>query len=169
VSEENLEAIRQRGGQYLVGTPRKQMKRFEAELLKEDWTQVRPDVELKQVVIPQRNEYILCRTTGRKEKEKAIRKRFSTRMEDALKRLEKTIAGGRLKDRNKMERRLGKIQARHSQVNDLFEVTRRDTPEGLRLVWGMKEERKAWRDLWEGAYMLRTNLPANSVEELWSK
>jgi transposase len=170
VSEENLEAIRQRGGQYLVGTPRSQMKRFEAELLKEDWTQVRPDVEVKQVAIPQGNEtYILCRTTGRKEKEKAIRKRFSTRMEDALQRLEKTIAGGRLKDRNKMERRLGKIQARHSQVNDLFEVTLRDTPEGLRLVWGMKEERKAWRDLREGAYMLRTNLQANSTEELWSK
>src|SRR6202171_5086209 len=124
VSEENLKAIRQRGGQYLVGTPRKQMKRFEAELLKEDWTQVRPDVEVKQVAIPQGNEtYILCRTTGRKEKEKAIRSRFSTRMEDTLKRLEKTIAGGRLKDRNKMERRLGRIQARHSQVKRLFEVT----------------------------------------------
>lgn len=31
VSEENLQAIRNRGGQYLVGTPRSQMKRFEAE------------------------------------------------------------------------------------------------------------------------------------------
>jgi transposase len=170
VSEENLEAIRQRGGQYLVGTPRSQMKRFEAELLKEDWTQVRPDVEVKQVAIPQGNEtYILCRTAGRKEKEKAIRHRFSTRMEDALKRLEKTIAQGRLKDRNKMERRLGKIQARHPQVNDLFEVALRQTPEGLRLVWGMKEERKAWRALREGAYLLRTNLQAGSAEELWSK
>jgi transposase len=37
VSEENLAAIRKRGGQYLVGTPRRQMKRFEAELLKDDW------------------------------------------------------------------------------------------------------------------------------------
>ncbi len=38
-------------------------------------------------------------------------------METALKGLEKAIATGRLKDRNKMERRLGKIQARHPQVN----------------------------------------------------
>ena len=29
VSEENLAAIRKRGGQYLVGTPRSQMKQFE--------------------------------------------------------------------------------------------------------------------------------------------
>lgn len=170
VSEENLEAIRKRGGQYLVGTPRSQMKQFEAELLKDDWTRVRPDVEVKQVAIPHGEEtYILCRTAGRKEKEQAIRKRFSTRMEEALKRLEKTIATGRLKDRHKMERRLGKIQARHAPVNDLFEVALCDTPEGVRLVWEMKEARKAWRDLREGAYMLRTNLPAGSAEELWSK
>src|SRR5712664_3718657 len=170
VSEENLAAIRKREGQYLVGTPRRQMKRFAAELLKEDWTQVRPDVEVKRVAIPQGNEtYILCRTTGRKEKERAIRKRFSTRMEEVLKRLQTTIAEGRLKDRNKMERRLGKIQARHSQVNDLFEVTLRDTPAGVRLVWEMQAERKAWRDLREGAYLLRTNLQADSAEQLWSK
>jgi transposase len=170
VSEENLQAIRQRGGQYLVGTSRSQMKRFEAELLKEDWTQVRPDVEVKQVAIPQGEEtYVLCRTAARKEKEKAIRQRFSTRMELALERLQKTIAAGRLKDRNKMERRLGKIQARHSPVNDLFEVALRDTPEGVRLFWEMKKERKTWRDLREGAYMLRTNLTGGSAEELWSK
>ena len=170
VSEENLAAIRQRGGQYLVGTPRSQMKRFEAELVKDDWTQVRPEVEVKQVVTPQGEEtYILCRTTGRKEKEQAIRNRFSARLEHALGRLEKTIAAGRLKDRNKMERRLGKIQARHSPVNDLYAVGLRDTPQGTRLVWEIKEERKAWRDLREGAYMLRTNLQADSAAQLWSK
>src|ERR1700681_2834932 len=169
VSEENLAAIRKRGGQYLVGTPRRQMKRFEAELLQDDWTQVRPDVEVKQVAIPQGEEtYILCRTAGRKEKEKAIRKRFSLGMERALEALEKSIASGRLKDRYKMERRLGRIQARHPQVNDLFEVTLRDTPAGVRLQWAMKKDREAWRDLREGAYMLRTNLQADSAEQMWS-
>src|SRR5437899_2525711 len=99
VSEENLAAIRKRDGQYRVGTPRSQMKPFEKELLKDDWTQVRPDVEVKNVAIPQGEEtYILCRTAGRKEKEKAIRNRFSARMENALQGLEKTIALGRLKD-----------------------------------------------------------------------
>jgi transposase len=169
VSEENLAAIRKRGGQYLVGTPRRQMKRFEAELLKDDWTQVRPDVEVKQIAIPQGEEtYILCRTAGRKEKEKAIRKRFSLGMERALEALEKSIASGRLKDRYKMERRLGRIQARHPQVNDLFEVTLRDTPAGVHLLWEMKKDREAWRDLREGAYMLRTNLQADSAEQMWS-
>jgi len=170
VSEENLAAIRRRGGQYLTGTPRSQMKQFEAELLKEDWTRVRPEVEVKKVPIPQGEEtYILCRTAGRQEKEKAIRNRFSNSMETALKGLEKAIVTGRLKDRNKMERRLGKIQARHPQVNDLYDLALRDTVEGVRLFWQMKEDRRNWREAREGAYLLRTNLKAETAEELWAK
>jgi transposase len=170
VSEENLQAIRKRGGQYLVGTPRSQMKQFEKELLKDDWTQVRADVEVKKVPIPQGEEtYILCRTAGRKEKEKAIRNRFSAHMENALNRLAKTIETGRLKDRYKMERRLGRIQAGHPQVSDLYDVALSDTPHGIRLRWSIKEDRKLWRGLREGAYMLRTNLQAGTAEELWSR
>jgi transposase len=170
VSEENLAAIRKRDGHYLVGTPRSQMKQFEAELLKDDWTRVRPEVEVKKVAIGQSEEtYVLCRTAGRKEKEKAIRNRFSSSMETALKSLEKAIALGRLKDRHKMERRLGKIQARHPSVSDLYEASFRDTAEGVRLSWQMKEDRKSWRESREGAYLLRTNLPTGTAEELWSK
>src|SRR5580658_1074112 len=170
VSEENLAAIRKRDGQYLTGTPRSQMKQFEAELLKEDWTQVRPEVEVKKVPIPNGEEtYILCRTAGRAEKEKAIRNRFSNSMETALKGLARAIVTGRLKDRNKMERRLGKIQARHPQVNDLYDLALRDTAEGVRLFWQIKEDRQSWRESREGAYLLRTNLKAETAEELWSK
>src|SRR5216683_337844 len=170
VSEENLAALGKRGGQYLVGTPRSQMKQFEPELLKDDWIQVRPEVEVKKVAIPQGEEtYILCRTQGRKEKEKAMRSRFSRRMEDALQRLARTIETGRLKDRHKMERRLGRIQASHPQVNDLYEVAVRETPQGVRLHWAIKEDRQFWRGLREGAYLLRTNLQAGTAEELWSR
>jgi hypothetical protein len=79
-----------------------------------------PREEGKKGAIPQGEEtFILGRTSGRKEQEKAIRKRFSDRLEGALKRLAKTIAAGRWKDRNQRERRLGRIQASHPQVNDL--------------------------------------------------
>ena len=170
VSEANLAAIRKRGGQYLVGTPRSKMKQFEAELLKDDWRQVRPEVQVKQVTLPEGEEtYILCRTTGRKEKEKAMRARASKQIEDALRRLAETIEKGRLKDRYKMERRLGQIQARHNSVNDLYEAAVSDTDDGVRLLWQIKEEKKSWRDLREGTYMLRTNLTADTAEQLWSK
>ena len=110
VSEENLVAIRKRGGQYLVGTPRSKLKQFEQELLKDDFEKIRPEVEVKRIRIPGGEEtYILCRTAGRKEKEKAIRNRFVAKIEKALVGLQKRIAEGKLRDRFKMERNLGRI------------------------------------------------------------
>ncbi len=148
------------------------MKQFAAELLERKTGHgVRPEVEVKKVAIPQGEEtYILCRTSGRKEKEKAIRNRFSNSMETALKGLEKAILMGRLKDRNKMERRLGKIQARHPQVNDLYDLALRFTAEGVRLFCKeiKRRSRGNWRESREGAYLLRTNLN-ETAEELWSK
>ncbi len=170
VSEENLVAIRKRGGEYLVGTTRSKLKQFEAELLKDDFEKIRPDVEVKQIRIPGGEEtYILCRTLGRKEKEKAIRSRFVAKIEKALTGLEKRIADGKLKDRDKMLMRLGRIQASHPQVADLYEMAIRDSKEGARLVWRQKPEQQQWLEAREGAYLLRTNLTGNGAADLWKK
>ena len=168
VSEENLEALRRRGGQYLVGTPRSKLKQFERQLLEGGWEQVRPDVEVKLVPTPQGEEtYILCRSTARQAKEQAIHSRFSTRMEKALTALQKRVGEGQLKDRNKIERRLGKIQARHPQVADLYEVGVTEKDGALALQWQALEGRQTWQRAREGAYLLRTNLPPDKPESLW--
>ena len=170
VSEENLVAIRKRGGQYLVGTARSKLKQFEQELLKDDFEKIRPEVEVKQIRIPGGEEtYILCRTTGRKEKEKAIRSRFVAKIEKALAGLEKRIVEGKLKDRDKMLLCLGRIQASHPQVADLYEMAVKDSKEGPRLVWRQKPEQQQWLEAREGAYLLRTNLTADSAADLWKK
>lgn len=169
-SEENLVAIRKRGGQYLVGTPRSKLKQFEQELLKDDFEKIRPEVEVKQITIPGGEEtYILCRTAGRKEKEKAIRSRFVTKIEKALAGLEKRIVEGKLKDRDKMFMSLGRIQASHPQVADLYEMAMKDTQQGPRLVWRQKPEQQQWLEAREGAYLLRTNLTVNGAADLWKK
>jgi len=170
MSEENLAAIRQRQGEYLVGTPRSKLKQFAQELLKDDFEKIRPEVEVKQIQIPGGEEtYILCRTVGRKEKEKAIRSRFVVKIEKALTALQKRIAEGKLKDRDKMLMRLGRIQATHPQVADLYEMALKDTDQGTRLVWRSKPEQQQWRETREGAYLLRTNLTADTAADLWKK
>jgi hypothetical protein len=64
-------------------------------LLKDDFEKIRPEVEVKQIRIPRGEEtYTLCRTAGRKEREKAIRSRFVAKIEKALTGLEKRIAHG---------------------------------------------------------------------------
>jgi transposase len=171
ISEENLTAIRRRGGQYLVGTPRSKLKEFEQELLKDNWQQIRPDVEIQRVDIPSGEEtYVLCRSTARKEKELAIRSRFSVRIEDAVARLQKRVATGHLKDRNKIERQIGRIQARHAQVADLYTIAvEQDSAGSLKLVWSKIKDRDQWQQAREGAYLLRTNLQADNAEQLWTK
>ena len=170
ISEDNLKALRKRDGQYLVGTPRAKLKQFEKQLLEGEWEKIRPDVEVQRVATPAGDEtYILCRSTARKAKETAMRNRVSTSMEKALGQLEKRISSGKLKDRSKIERMLGKIQARHPSVNDLYKVAVREKQDGLRLEWKLIEQRRAWRDAREGAYLLRTNLKEARTEELWKK
>ena len=44
-----------------------------------------------------------------------------------------------------------------------------DTAEGVRLFWQIHEDRKRWRESREGAYLLRTNLPGGTAEQLWSQ
>jgi transposase len=168
VSEENLQMLRNRDGQYLVGTPRSQLKHFERELLAEGWQQVRKDVEVKLVPSPAGGEtYILCRSTARQEKEKAIRSRFSQRMEKALSALAKRVAEGKLRERNKIERRVGAIQAHHPQVADLYEMEVVEHEGHLQLNWKLRKDRSDWQQAREGAYLLRTNLPATDPEQLW--
>jgi len=170
VSEENLESLRRRDGQYLVGTPRAKLKEVEQALLESGWTQVGEDVEAKLVSIPGGTEtYVLCRSVARREKEKAIRRRFSERLEKTLGNLQKQVEKGRLKDRAKIERRLGKIQARYPMVAGLYEMSVLERDGRLVVEGNLIEERRAWRDAREGAYLLRTNLQGETAEELWNK
>jgi len=168
ISEDNLKAIRRRGGQYLVGTPRSKLKQFERELLEGDWKQIQPEVEVQRIAVSGGEEsYILCRSTARREKEQAMRRGFSTRIETALRALEKRIASGQLKDRDKIQRKIGAIQARCSQVADLYRIDLSEKDNALKLDWGPIQDRADWQKAREGAYLLRTNLPATNPEQLW--
>ena len=170
VSDANLAAIRRRGGQYLVGTRRSKLRAVEQALLEGTWTRVRDEVDAQLVPIPGGTEtYVLCRSTARREKELAIRRRFSTRLEDRLRGLAHRVATGRLKDRAKIERVLGRLQASYASVADLYEMAVHDEDGQLRLHWTLIEDRRVWRDAREGAYLLRTNLVGQTVEELWTK
>lgn len=84
--------------------------------------------------------------------------------------MERRVATGRLKDRLKIERVLGRLQAAYASIADLYEMAVRDeNGQRARLHWKLIEDRRAWRDAREGAYLLRTNLEGQTVEELWTK
>ena len=68
VSDENLQFLRDRDGQYIVGTPKATLKSFEKALLDQDWTQVEEGIEVKLRPGPKGSEtFILCRSAARRD------------------------------------------------------------------------------------------------------
>jgi len=82
VSEKNLKFLRDRGGLYIVGTPRAMLRQFEEHLVGKDWHEVQEGVEVKLVPGPDGTEtFVLTRSADRREKEAAIHRRFVERFE----------------------------------------------------------------------------------------
>lgn len=156
ISEDNLEFIRERNGFYLVGAPKRQLQRFEKELLEKDWQEVQPGVEVK--LCDEEGElFILCRSEKRKEKDRAIVQRFEKRIEVRLEKLKTQVEKGRLKNGAAIERRIGEILGQNTRAKSLFEVTLEETKMGKSLRIEKKEAKRQWAELSEGCYLLRTN------------
>ena len=168
VSEENLDLLRCGGRRYIVGTPRSHLKRFEKELLVENWEKVREGLEVKRCPSPDGLEnFILCRSAARALKEKQIHQRFEERIERGLVKLVEGCFNRKQKV-GVVERKVGRLLQANSRAAGLFriEVTeRRDG--GAEVVWGKLEERRVWAEVSEGCYMLRSNIIDWDAEQLW--
>jgi transposase len=173
VSEENLEFMRARKARYLVGTPRVMLRKFERELLSENWQTVRPDVEIKLCPSPDGGEetFLLCRSQGRREKEQAILNRFITRLEEGLAKLQEQARTGRVRNKHKVERRIGRLLERNSRAASLYEVSVHESGSGkdarLTITINKNEDRYNWALVTSGSYLLRTNWPQRDPQELW--
>ncbi|HEV3200463.1 MAG TPA: type I DNA topoisomerase [Bryobacteraceae bacterium] len=64
---------------------------------------------------------------------------FPKEVRSALAKLEERIDERRLKDSGQIKDRLEKIQARHPQMNEFFDLDLEDTAQGVRLFWKRKE------------------------------
>ena len=171
VNEENLAFLRERGGHYIVGTPRSHLKRYEGELTERGWSQVYEDLEVKLCPSPDGEEtFILCRSASRASKEKAMHERFSTRIEDGLEKLGRRLARAKKRpSRVQVERQIGRLLQKNSRAAGKYriEVDDADRPGHLRLRWTCNESWSHWASLSEGAYLLRTNLAGWEPEALW--
>jgi len=114
VSEDNLRFISQRGGSYIVGTPKAMLRQFEKYLTETDWHEVQEGVEVKLAPGPDGRElFVLARSRDRRQKERAMHERFIDRMEADLQKMQQSISGGRLKDLALAHQRLGRIKQRY--------------------------------------------------------
>lgn len=178
VSEDNLEMLRDSGANYLVGTPKSLLKQFEQRLLAQDWETVEPGVEVKRCAAPDggTETFVLCRSAGRIQKERAIREKQRERLRTALDKLKTHIDASRrtLRSRTQAERRVGRLFQKYSRAARFFQVDicsaddpGHESKKRLTITISPRDENCQWAQTSDGCYLLRTNLTEHDAATLW--
>jgi transposase len=175
VSEENLRYLRERGGQYIVGTPKQMLRKFEQHLTEQEWTTAQEGVEVKLVPAPEGDEtFILARSADRRAKELAMHEKFTERLEAGLEKMRAAALAGRLNDEVKAAERLGRLKQQNWRASHAFDVTIKKLakPRGkqqLEFTWRRNTTFADWSQLADGCYLLRSNLTGVDAATLWKR
>jgi transposase len=147
------------------------LKDFKSKLDANDWTQVQPGVEVKIAHHPEFGEekFILCKSEGRKEKERAMLKRQVDLLDEKLQKIKSGILAGRLKNDFEIAQRIGLWRGRYPKADRLIDVALvKDAdgqPKDLKIERRM--DRSDWAQKTTGCYLLRTNLAEEDPAALW--
>jgi transposase len=175
VSEANLKYLRERGAQYIVGTPKAMLRQFEQHLVEENWTAAQEGVEVKLVSGPEGEEtFILARSADRRAKEQAMHGKFTVRMEEGLKKMQAAAAAGRLHEEAKAGERLGRLKEKNWRAAQAFDVSIKKLaePRGkqqLEITWQRQAKFADWSRHADGCYLLRSNLKGVDAATLWKR
>jgi len=171
-SAKNLAWLRATSRRYIIGAPKSELKHCQMALADtKGWRMIREGVEVKLLdsTVPEER-FILCRSADRREKERAMHEKFSTRIEAALARLQGRIAKAkRPLDKAQVLRQIGRLLQRNSRAAARFETSLHEdgSAAGFTLRVRQSAEFDRWAALSEGAYVLRSNITDWSDEKLW--
>jgi transposase len=115
--------------------------------------------------VPER--IVLCKSERRADKEQAIISNAEKRFVEALKKLADRIEHRRLRDRDKIQQAIGRIQARHTRVRRYYQVRLEEQSGRFRLTWIRDDEQFAQAADLCGCYVLRTDERTLTEHELW--
>jgi transposase len=175
VSEANLKFLREKGGSYIVGTPKAMLRQFEKYLTDKNWHAAQDGVQVKLVEGPDGDEtFILARSEDRQKKERAMHDRFVERMEAGLMKLQASAESGRLKDEAIANQRLGRLNQRYWRAASAFTVkikpiSKPKEKKRLSVTWTRNTKWSDWTAISEGCYLLRTNLTETDPAKLWKR
>ena len=173
VSEGNISMLRERQALYLVGTPKSQLRAYEAELAqKENWVEVQHGVEARLVAHPDGDgpeRFVLCRSTARGAKERAMLERQMTRLTEELAKIDASLRRRPMAETGAVERRIGRWMGKYPAAARWLKAELVQDQEGravaLDLSCPMREGEHP--TLAKGAYLLRTNCTETDPAKLW--
>jgi transposase len=165
--------LRQRKALYIVGTPKSQLRAYEAELAeKENWIEVENGVEARLVDHPDgkgQERYVLCRSSARGAKERAMLERQMNNLTEEMIKIDRSLRRRAQSDLEKIGRRIGRWQGKYPAAARLLEIElikdNKGCARALRLSCPLREGEHPL--LTKGAYLLRTNCTETDPAKLW--
>ena len=165
-TEESLAKMRQTESpvHYLVGTPKGRLSKLEKRFLGMSWEQVRESVDVK--LLDEDGElYILARSQGRVQKERAMRQRRLKKLWKRLHELQRQKL-----TRDQLLLKLGAAKKEAGRAYGLVTITLPDKDQPVnaqtfKFVLNKKKFRQVHRR--EGHYLLRSNLSGENQATLW--
>ena len=173
VSEKNIAFLRARNARYLVGTPKSQLREFEKQLLdKEGWQSVQEGLEARLIAHPDgagAEQYVLCRSTARAEKERAMLRAQSERLRAELEKIDASLRRAPEPDIERVGRRIGRWLGKYPAAAHILEATVARDTSGAAIGVGIasREDQARWKEHTHGAYLLRTNCTETDPAKLW--
>jgi transposase len=164
-TEETLEAMRGRGIQYLVGTPKGRLSKLEAALLERPWSQARESVAVK--TLPQEGEfYVYVESRERVAKERAMRRRRLKHLWRTL----KELRGRKRLTRDELLMALGAARKEAGRAWGLVRIQKPNVNEnvnGKTFSFELDREKLRRARRREGRYLLRSNMAGAAPETVW--
>jgi transposase len=177
--QKNLEQIRARGYHYLVAARPEERSPHEAEFADEaGWEEVvrapsptnpfqkKTRVRIKQCRVGA-EVHVLCVSDARKEKDRAIRELQEKRLLGDLEGLSRRIAKRKKKPLSEAEvhQAIGRLRERYSRVGRYYQIQYEAAQR--RLSWQEEAESKRRAERLDGGYVLKTDRPDLTQEEVW--
>lgn len=179
-TRKNLDLLREHGFGYLVNDTRRRRRRYRKEFLESTAFSVvegrdgKAAVEVRVMDDPHRDEdgpyderVVLCKSERRRCKETAMVSNAEKRFLEALRKLRARIENGRLKNPVKIERALGRLQAKHSRVRRYYQIALERQDDCSTLTWARNDEMFDEAGDLHGCYVLRTNEQTLNEHALW--
>ncbi len=176
--DDNLAEIRSRGLHYLVAARHPERNLWLAEFdddiegfedVKRTPSPLNPAQKKSQIRVKlgriNDETYVMCHSTERIAKDRAIREKHEQRLLAELKQLEARGKAGKLVDELKVHQRIGRLKERYPRVARYYAMSF-DAATHL-FSYTLDEERRAKAEKLDGCYLLRTDREDITAPEAW--
>lgn len=103
-------------------------------------------------------------------KEESMHKKASERYEQGLRAIKSGIEGKGVKNRDKVNNRLGRLNAKYTGMDRLYLITFTydEKDKATSMSWKRNEEAEQEKELFHGKYFLQTSLNEKDPKNIWS-